>query len=573
MPFNLALSRTPAHSILKLSGSALRPQSTLRVSIVVAIYITAAFNQSLLQTLLAAHQAPALQQVLFMGSSIVVVFAVALIMISLLSFRSTFKTWLALLLLTGSLASYFMNHYHVVMNRDMIRNMLETDWEEARELFTLDLLMHWLLLGVLPAGLVALTPLQSASWLRNLGLRLGIIAMAAIVLLAVAFANFQDYASVFRNNRELRYLLVPSGYLYSLGTYAQQAMKSSQQPRERLGQDAHKGAQWAHLNGRKNLVIMVVGETARAQNFSLGGYERNTNPQLSQESVVYFNKVQSCGTSTAVSVPCLFSYYGRDNYDEDHIRHSDNLLDILQLAGVNILWRDNNSGCKGVCERIPTEDVSHMNVPELCNDRECFDMVLLQDLEARVEAMNDGGILILHQKGSHGPAYFLRSPKAIKTFTPECVSSELQQCSQSEIRNAYDNTIVYTDHVLSKLIEFLKQHDDHYNGALLYVSDHGESLSEGNIYLHGLPYRIAPEEQTHVPLLLWLSNHYAQTMGIDQRCLQQRSSMAFSHDNVFDTVLDLMNVDTKLHDKDRSLVGPCMTTLYTGPTSHDSEQT
>ncbi|MCP5015353.1 MAG: phosphoethanolamine--lipid A transferase [Ketobacter sp.] len=572
MSLNPASPPATDYSTERPLAQAFTPWSMTRLSIAAAIYMTVAFNQSFFHALVAAHQAPPLQQALFIFSSGVMVFAVALIMISLLAFRSTFKLWLILLLLSGSMAGYFMDHYHAIINREMIQNLMQTDWEETRELLNFPFLSHFFLFGIIPAILVALIPVRQSAWLTNTGRQLGAIVLSVALFLVLVFASYQDYASVFRNNRQLRYIVAPSGYLYSLTTYAQKSLKSNNTPFEHLGEDAHKGNHWANLSDRKHVLIMVVGETARAQNFSLGDYARETNPMLSQESLFYFNNVSACGTSTAVSVPCLFSFYDRAHYDGDRIKHSDNLLDILQYAGVDVLWRDNNSGCKGVCDRVNQEDMSTNADPNLCNSHECFDMVLLKDLEARIDALTDGGIIILHQKGSHGPGYFLRSPEAFKHFTPECHSSELQQCSQTEISNAYDNTIVYTDYVLSQVIAFLKQHENRYNGAMMYVSDHGESLSEGNLYLHGIPYSIAPEEQTHIPLLLWLSNHYAEEMGIDKSCLEQQTGIEYSHDNVFDTVLDLMDVDTRIRQRERSLITPCMHAYHSGPRANDSRK-
>jgi len=534
--------------------------SPVQLSVIVTLYIAIVFNHSLIAALYSDHQAAFLPQLLFMTCSVIMVFCSILFTTALFSFRSLFKGVLVLFLITGACASYFMDHYQIVLDRDMIRNILETDPGEAEELFSFGLLAHVLISGIVPAVLVIITRLQPTSWLKNLGQRTAMMTGALALFLAAAFCQYQDFASVFRNHRELRYLLVPSGYTYALGTFISDQFKSGVEPHLQLGLDAHQGkASAVASTGRKRLLVMVVGETARAADFGLSGYQRNTTPRLQQEPVVYFSNVHSCGTSTAVSVPCLFSYYGHQDYDADKIRHTDNLLDILQRAGVSVLWLDNNSGCKGVCSRVPYEDLSKSKDPNLCNDHECFDMVLLHNLAARIDQMKDGGVIVLHQKGSHGPGYFLRTPEQFKQFTPECHSTELQQCSQTEIRNAYDNTMYYTDYVLANLIGLLQHKADQYDSAMLYVSDHGESLGENNLYLHGLPYSIAPDEQTHVPMVLWLSHHFASDLGINQECLHQVSSNAFSHDNIFDTVLDMMNVETEVRRPERSLIAPCMT--------------
>ena len=567
-PYRPALAPLTQPALQRLLSS----YSLLTVMVLAALYLTLMFNASLFQALYQAHEATVLKQAVFMVSSAIIVFLIALMVISLLAFRPLFKAWLILLLLSGSMASYFTTHYHIILDRSMVDNIMQTDWDETRELLSPAQLIYWIATGLLPSALVVLVRIRYPRPLIHLGLQASTFVIGIPLILGVAFTQYQDFASVFRNNRELRYLLVPSGYLYALSTYGVQKLGHKHQEITHLGQDAHQGSLWQQST-RKNLLILVVGETARAQNFSLGGYARNTNPKLAQDDVIYFSNVHSCGTSTAISVPCMFSPFGRDNYDESRIRYSDNLLDVLHYAGVDVLWRDNNSGCKGVCDRIAYDDLRSVTDPQLCNDHECFDMVLMDHLEKRIDQLQNGGVIVLHQKGSHGPGYFLRTPKEFKRFTPECHSVELQQCSQAEIQNAYDNTILYTDHLLDQLISFLKTHEDQYNGALMYVSDHGESLSEGNVYLHGLPYRIAPEEQTHVPLLLWLSKHYAMQMGIDQDCLRRHTDAPFSHDNMFDTVLDLVNVDTSIHHTEKSMVSDCMApttrTVKNGDTTID----
>jgi lipid A ethanolaminephosphotransferase len=153
--------------------------------------------------------------------------------------------------------------------------------------------------------------------------------------------------------------------------------------------------------------------------------------------------------------------------------------------------------------------------------------------------------IILHQKGSHGPSYYKRSPKNFKLFLPECTKDNVQDCDQQSIINAYDNTIVYTDYVLAKLIDLLKVQQ--YSTAMLYVSDHGESLGENNIYLHGLPYAFAPRQQTHVPMIFWASDRFLLEKSIEPAKLAQTSSGRFSHDNLFHSVLGLFHVTTEIY--------------------------
>jgi lipid A ethanolaminephosphotransferase len=370
---------------------------------------------------------------------------------------------------------------------------------------------------------------------------------------------FKTLAPTLREHRELRYLLTPTNYIQAINGYIKQrfARRIVVAP---LGTDAIKGVT-ASENKHRSVTVIVVGETARAANFSLNGYARATNPQLAlQPELLNFNHVVSCGTATAVSLPCVFSMLGREHYSDTQAYAQEGLLDVLRHAGFEVLWRDNNSGCKGACDRVAYEDLS---VPEKgnqwCVADECYDERLLDRLPDIIHEARDDLVIVLHQKGSHGPAYHKRYPAAFQRFGPVCETNELEKCSRESIVAAYDNTILYTDHVLNKTIELLKASErrDPINTAMLYFSDHGESLGEHNLYLHGAPYMIAPAEQREVPLMLWLSEGYRDRYQIDQRCLAARTSQSFSHDNVFHSVLGMLNVNTALYNPRLDLVGPC----------------
>ena len=253
----------------------------------------------------------------------------------------------------------------------------------------------------------------------------------------------------------------------------------------------------------------------------------------------------------------MFSDFGREDYSDNKAKHYENLLDVLTHAGVSVLWRDNNSGCKGVCERVSTENMETQTIAEFCNSQECFDEILLYGLQEKIQQLKGDAVIVLHQKGSHGPAYYLRYPEAFKKFTPECVSNQVQDCPREQIINAYDNTILYTDYFLNQVIGFLKSNANRFNTALLYMSDHGESLGENGIYLHGLPYKFAPDEQTHIPFMLWLSPEFADSFNIDSECLKQHRTEAYSHDNLFHSVLGMLDVQTSEYDAELDIFNRC----------------
>ncbi|VFS62712.1 Phosphoethanolamine transferase eptA [Kluyvera cryocrescens] len=328
-------------------------------------------------------------------------------------------------------------------------------------------------------------------------------------------------------------------------------------PLVKIGEDATQKA--VMKNGpRKNLTILVLGETSRAADFSLGGYDRQTNPLLAKDNVVYFPKTASCGTATAVSVPCMFSNMPRDAYNESLAHHQEGLLDIIQRAGIQVLWNDNDGGCKGACDRVPHQDMTALNLPGQCINGECYDEVLFHDLEKTIDTMQGDGVIVLHTIGSHGPTYYNRYPPAFRRYTPTCDTSEIQSCSQEQLKNSYDNTILYVDYIVDKAIKLLQSKQDKFTTSLVYLSDHGESLGENGVYLHGLPYSIAPETQKHVPMLLWLSNDYQQRYGVNYDCLQKHATQnSYSQDNLFSTMLGLTGVETREYRATDDILATC----------------
>ena len=261
-----------------------------------------------------------------------------------------------------------------------------------------------------------------------------------------------------------------------------------------------------------------------------------------------------------MSLPCVFSALGREDYSDRKAHAQEGLLDVLSHAGFEVRWYDNNSGCKGACDRVSYEDLSQPEAGNRwCVGDECYDERMLDKLPEVIRNAKGDLVVVLHQKGSHGPAYSKRYPKAFQRFTPVCETTELAKCSRESIVAAYDNTILYTDHFLSQTIEVLKQASasEKVNTAMLYFSDHGESLGENNMYLHGAPYILSPNEQRAVPMMLWLSDGFRERFHIDQRCLTARAGQPFSHDNVFHSVLGMLSVSTAVYNPALDIFGPC----------------
>ncbi len=475
---------------------------------------------------------------------------------ALLSTRHTVRPLLALLLVVTASASYYMDRYTVFLDRAMVRNVLATNYKESVELLSWGLMAHIAVFGALPATLLWWPALKRRTWKKAFAVRAAWVVGALVLGCASLLLVFADFASLMRNHKEVRHLITPGNIVASLAGNIWGRTKRTG-PKLVVGEDA---TATATPGRRPQLFVLVIGETARAQNFSLNGYGRETNPELARRNVINFPKATACGTSTEVSLPCMFSPFGRAHYDEDKILSHESVLHVLARAGVKTLWRDNQSGCKSVCEGLPADQLDRSTVPGLCAGGQCFDEILLNGMDQVLRDANGNMLVVMHQLGSHGPAYFKRYPPQFRKFVPACETDDLRQCKPEEIVNAYDNSILYTDFVLGKVIDFLAQAQKTHDTALLYMSDHGESLGEGGLYLHGVPWAIAPDVQTRVPFLLWLSPSFRTAAGVDEACLRARApQQAVSHDWLFHTLLGAFSVRTKAYDRALDLFAPCVT--------------
>ncbi|OYV00190.1 MAG: phosphoethanolamine transferase [Burkholderiales bacterium PBB5] len=490
---------------------------------------------------------------------VLIVASALVLLVAPLAWRWTLKPLLTLLLLAGAAGAHFMLSYRVVIDTPMITNVLQTDPREAGDLLTLRWAGTMALLGLLPAWAVWRTPLALGRWPQRLGRNLALALAALAVLVGAVLVVFQPLSANMRNHKQLRYLINPLNSLYALGDLAAEPFKRDSRVLAPLGTDARlqppPGAQ------RPPLLLLVLGETGRAGSFGLNGYGRDTTPELAKLPVISWRNAWSCGTSTAASVPCMFSHLGRDGFDRRKTEH-ETLLDVAQRAGLAVLWLDNQSGCKGVCDRVPSASTTALKDPVLCADGECWDEILLKDLDQRIAALPAerrarGVLLVMHQMGSHGPAYFKRVPPAFKRFLPECATSVLQDCSRAQVVNAYDNTIAYTDHVLAGAIAWLGTQAPRFDAAMLYLADHGESLGENNLYLHGLPYALAPDVQKRVPWISWLSPGFAQRQRLSADCLRGRADAEVSHDHLFHSTLGLLEVRTSAYQPALDAYAPC----------------
>lgn len=477
----------------------------------------------------------------FLVSLAVGLTAVIALLFTLLSSKHTTKPVLILFLLVSSLASYFMNTYNVVIDHTMIQNSMQTSLDEASDLLSINLIYYLLLLGVMPSIFIYTVQIEPASFKKAAITTLRDAGIFLLIFLSMALLFSKFYTSFFREHKSLRFYTNPTYYIYSIEKYLKISLKSSPVIATPLGQDAQIPA----TDTDRELIILVVGEAARSDRFSLNGYHRETNPLLQKEDVISFTNMLSCGTSTAYSVPCMFSIFPRESYSDSKGESTENLLDVLGHAGINVIWRDNNSDSKGVALRVPYQDYKLPENNPIC-DIECRDEGMLVGLQEHIDSQQQGDVLIiLHQMGNHGPAYHKRYPTSFEKFTPVCKTNQLDECTNEEIDNAYDNAILYTDYFLAQTVALLKKNSNRFEAAMIYLSDHGESLGEYNIYLHGLPYAIAPDPQKHIASLFWFSDNFK----IDHKGLRNKATQNFSQDNLFHTVLGLMEVETSVYDK------------------------
>jgi len=471
--------------------------------------------------------------------------AVSILCIAPFAFGRAVKPALIFLLLLSSLTAYFMDSYGIVINDEMLQNVAQTQTAEVRDLLNLRLLAYVVGLGVLPAWWVARVRLAWRGWRSELWSRLKLVFCALLALVAAVAPFGSFYASFAREHKALRSYANPAYPLYSAFKYVRQRYAApGAQAIEPIGLDARV----PHADAHRELVILVVGETARADHFSLNGYERETNPLLKQEpGVISFGDFHACGTSTAVSLPCMFALNG----SQGSAAGQENLLDVLQRAGVHVLWLDNNSDSKGVALRVPYQDFKSPAVNPIC-DVECRDEGMLVPLQAWIDSHPSGDLLIvLHQMGNHGPAYYKRYPAAFERFKPTCQSNDLSQCTPEEIINAYDNALLYTDYFLAQTIALLKRNSERFETALFYVSDHGESLGENGIWLHGMPRALAPRAQLHVPALMWFGAPHHE---VDLAALQRKRNQPYSHDHLFHTVLGFFEIESAIYRPDLDIL-------------------
>ncbi len=492
-----------------------------------------------------------------LAAYIAAVFFLLVATFSFFGFPWIVKPFLAVMVILSAVTSFYMDKLGVIIDRDMIQNVMVTTVTESKHLITFGFVSYVLVFGVLPALLIMSVKIKPQSWAKTACIPVFTFVISLILTAGLLMSDFKTYASVLRERKDFMSSFQPGAPLVGGIRYARMMLQTKDVTFTAIGEDAVKGASYAGQD-QPVLTILIAGETARAQNFSLNGYDVDTNPASAKLPVVSFANVQSCGTATAVSLPCMFSKYDRDGYSYEKGISHENVLDVLSHAGMAVEWWDNNTGDKDLAKRVPSRSFTQTENPEFCPTGECLDGIFMDALKEYAKGITQDTVLVLHQIGSHGPTYYLRYPEEFERFTPACRTAEFKKCTPQEITNAYDNTIAYTDQILADTIGFLDEQAG-LTTALLYVSDHGESLGEAGLYLHGSPYFMAPEFQIKVPMILWMSDKFQARFALDQECLTNSRTNALSHDNLFHSLLGMLDIRTREYDPALDFFAPCKT--------------
>ncbi len=486
------------------------------------------------------------QSLLFMIGSFFVIWLLLTICGILLFWKWTVKPLSVFFLILNSGVFYFVKNYHVAIDEEMLRNVLQTNLHETTELLNFTLFFYILALGGIPTFIICQLNFTETRKIKQRG---GLLALCLLLFAAIIVPNSKDVAQFVRNNKPVKYLLIPVNYIGAISSTIKHDLRASHKFTP-IGENSHFYKYW--INNKPMLIVFIVGETARAANFSLDGYSRATNEPLMPylDNIVNFTNMTSCGTSTAVSVPCMFAKDNRTEFDNGSLDYTENVLDIFKKNGWKVIWIENNSDCKGVCTRVET----HTPCPTGAGT--CFDSILTNEMKKQLDTLSTNTLIVMHQAGSHGPTYYKRYPKDFSRFVPVCNTEKLNQCTTEEIINTYDNTILYTSQNLADIISILQKKPE-YNSMLFYVSDHGESLGEYNIYLHSAPYVVAPKEQTHVPFFIWADKKTLSALKLDKKCLKNQIQNNYSHDNIFHSLLKIGGISAQEYNQNLDIFYNC----------------
>lgn len=427
------------------------------------------------------------------------------------------KCILALLFIGNAICLYFINSYQVLITDKMMGNVFNTQYSEASGFFSWDAILYILFLGILPCIYIFIRHIDYGKpkrFFANTGISLGLA-------LLIALGNIQNWPWIDRHATQLGSLLMPWSYtINSIRFYNAEKKRNRKAiplPDAKIATES------------KDVCVLIIGESARRQNFSLYGYNRHTNPLLEKDSVTALI-ADAAATYTTAGVKAILDHKPTSKLYEI-------LPNYLFRTGVDVVWRTSNWGEPPVHidKYYKVKDLKKMD-PK-ADSR--YDSILLVGLKDEILSCKKNKMLvILHTSTSHGPTYNKKYPAEFEVFSPVCKTVEMSKANPQELMNAYDNTIVYTDYLVHSVIEMLRGIPQR-RSCVMFVSDHGESLGEGNLYMHGLPLKVAPKEQFEIPFIVWTSD---KTMKINNK-----EKVGQYH--VFHSVLSFLGIQSPVYDK------------------------
>ncbi len=433
------------------------------------------------------------------------------------------KALMSAIFIGNAISLYFINTYEVMLDDTMMGNVFNTNTTEATSYYSTAAILYVLFLGVLPAVCICLSKIDYGNIKRffaNIGVTIAVI-------LVVAFANASNWTWIDKQAPVIGSLLLPWSYIVNSIRYHNQLAERNRE--EILLPDA------TFSNDEKAVAVLVIGESARRDHFSLYGYERDTNPLLEKTEGVHHFNANSSATYTTAGVQAILEHAPTGILYEV-------LPNYIHRCGGETVWRSTNWGEPPLHFDNVHFDYSNRDSCTACG----YDEELASGLKEEIESSGRNKVLIvLHTSTSHGPSYNQKYPDKFERFSPVCTNVELSKCTHNELINAYDNTIVYTDYIISKVIDELKKLDG-WNCCMIFVSDHGESLGEKNLYMHGVPLSIAPKEQYEIPFIVWSS--------VGSRSIKNLKETTQHH--VFHSVADFLDLDTPVLDHNLSVFNP-----------------
>jgi lipid A ethanolaminephosphotransferase len=527
-----------------------------KVIIIYSLFITLIFNFHLLNffgTKQGLKYADTFNEAYFFITGYFLIFTIISSIFFLLGQRFFLKPLIIILFFISALNYYFLTVLGIIIDETIIQSTIdslkERNWGEINDLLNLRYFAYLFFLGFLPSLLLCFIKIEYPSLKKEITIRLISTMLLFLITLSLIYANYKNISFIARGSKLIKERIVPIYFLSNIKDYFDEIRDANRTFLELKS----KAVQLFPKD--KMIGVIIVGETARADRFSLNGYKKQTNPLLEKQNIINFNDAYACGTTTVVAVPCMFTLRKYEKYNRYEAEYEANVLDLIKSSGTEVIWLENNSSCKHVCDRIKTIDYVQKGSEHYVGYG-VHDEITLKGLKKVLAENKEKKLLIiLHTMGSHGPAYYNRYTKDFEKFTPTCKSNEPQGCNIEELNNTFDNTIVYTDYIISSAIDILKKETKSQN-FLIYASDHGESLGEKGIYLHGLPMSIAPKEQIHIPALLWSSENLKEKRRKISKSYPASGQIKskITHEFLTHTMLDFFNLKTSYLNLNKSVL-------------------